>query len=119
MESFYSCASYYHTLFHEMTHATGHASRLARPGIVKFDTFGSDQYSQEELVAELGGAFLSNESGILSDVQFENSAAYLANWQAALSKDRKLIVSAASQAQKASDYVLQNKPSKAEDTLSE
>ena len=51
-----------------------------REGITQHAKFGSDRYSKEELVAELGAAFLSNEAGILDGVRFENSAAYLASW---------------------------------------
>jgi antirestriction protein ArdC len=60
--------------------------------------FGSELYSKEELIAELGAAFLSNEAGILDSVRFENSAAYLASWTEKLASDPRMIVSAASQA---------------------
>ena len=63
--TFYSPEDYYHTLFHEMTHATGHGSRLDREGVTNPVKFGSERYSKEELIAELGAAFLSNEAGIL------------------------------------------------------
>lgn len=96
---------YYHTLFHEMTHATGHCSRLAREGITEPVKFGSDRYSKEELIAELGASFLSNEAGILNEVQFQNSAAYLASWIQKLENDPRLIVSAAAQGQRASDFI--------------
>jgi antirestriction protein ArdC len=96
---------YYHTLFHEMTHATGHSTRLDREGITKPVNFGSERYSKEELIAEIGAAFLSNEAGILDGVQFDNSAAYLCNWMERLGKDPKLVVSAASQAHRASDFI--------------
>ena len=78
--TFYSQEDYYHTLFHEVTHATGHSSRLDREGVTDPVKFGSERYSKEELIAELGAAFLSNEAGILNSVQFENSAAYLNSW---------------------------------------
>jgi antirestriction protein ArdC len=70
-----------------MTHATGHGSRLDREGITQQAKFGSDRYSKEELVAELGAAFLSNEAGILDGVRFENSAAYLALWVSKFKND--------------------------------
>ena len=63
-----------------MTHASGHSSRLDREGITQQARFGSERYSREELIAELGTAFLSNEAGILNSVRFENSATYLASW---------------------------------------
>ncbi|MGB7792580.1 MAG: zincin-like metallopeptidase domain-containing protein, partial [Terrimicrobiaceae bacterium] len=68
--------------------------------------FGSELYSKEELTAELGAAFLSNEAGILDSVRFQNSAAYLASWIQKLEDDPRMIVSAASQAQKASDFIM-------------
>lgn len=104
--SFRSLEDYYQTLFHEMTHATGHQSRLNREGITQPVKFGSERYSKEELVAELGAAFLSNEAGILNQIQFDNSAAYLASWIEKLENDPRMIVSAASQAQKSADFVL-------------
>lgn len=97
---------YFQTLFHEMTHATGHGSRLDREGITQPVRFGSERYSKEELIAELGAAFLSNEAGILDQVQFDNSAAYLASWVEKLENDPRMIVSAASHAQKSADFVL-------------
>lgn len=97
---------YYATLFHEMTHATGHVSRLNREGITQPVKFGSQRYSKEELIAELGASFLSNEAGILNQVQFENSSAYLSSWIEKLQNDPRMIVSAASHAQRSADFVL-------------
>ena len=104
--TFRSQEDYFQTLFHEMTHATGHQTRLNREGITQPVKFGSERYSKEELVAELGAAFLSNEAGILNQIQFDNSAAYLASWIEKLENDPRMIVSAASQAQKSADFVL-------------
>ena len=104
--TFRSQESYYATLFHEMTHATGHVSRLNREGITQPVKFGSERYSKEELIAELGAAFLSNEAGILSQVQFENSSGYLNTWIEKLQNDPRMLVSAASQAQRSADLVL-------------
>lgn len=104
--TFRSQAGYYQTLFHEMTHATGHSSRLDREGVTQPIQFGSERYSREELIAELGSAFLSNEAGILSDVQFENSTAYLSSWIEKLENDPRMIVSAASHAQRSTDFIL-------------
>jgi len=103
--TFHSSEDYYHTLFHEMTHATGHTSRLDREGITNPIKFGSERYSKEELIAELGAAFLSNEAGILDQVRFDNSAAYLQSWIRNLEQDPTLIVSAASQAQRGFDWM--------------
>jgi antirestriction protein ArdC len=104
--TFYSTEGYYHTLFHELTHATGAGSRLNREGITNTARFGSERYSKEELIAELGAAFLSNEAGILDSVRFENSAAYLASWVQKFESDPRLIAAAASQAQRGTDLVL-------------
>jgi antirestriction protein ArdC len=97
---------YYSTLFHELTHATGHAKRLARPSFDKNHAapFGSEPYAREELVAELGAAFLCGEAGIAPDIA--NSAAYIDHWRQHLSRDARLVVTAAQQAQRAADYIL-------------
>jgi antirestriction protein ArdC len=110
LSTFRSQEDYYHTLYHEMTHATGHGSRLAREGITQQPKFGSERYSKEELVSELGAAFLSNEAGILDQVRFENSTAYLASWVKKFETDPRMIVSAASQAQRSADFVLDIEP---------
>jgi antirestriction protein ArdC len=102
--AFESQAEYYSTLFHELTHSTGHAKRLARE---RFDTpqkFGSESYSREELIAEMGSAMLCGVAGIEQST-LANSAAYLKSWIARLKADSKLVVSAASAAQKAADYI--------------
>ncbi|CAN5422398.1 zincin-like metallopeptidase domain-containing protein [soil metagenome] len=104
--TFRSQEDYYQTLFHEMTHATGHTSRLDREGITKPVKFGSELYSKEELIAELGAAFLANEAGTLNQVQFDNSAAYLSSWIQKLENDPRIVVSAASHAQRSADFVL-------------
>jgi antirestriction protein ArdC len=103
--TFRSPEDYYHVLYHEMTHATGHASRLDREGITNTIRFGSERYSKEELIAELGAAFLSNEAGILDQIRFDNSAAYLQSWIRKLKEDPTMIVSAASNAQRSFDWV--------------
>jgi antirestriction protein ArdC len=102
---FHSSEEFYSTLFHELTHSTGHPSRVGREGIENLQSFGSESYSREELVAEMGAAFLCGVTGIAPAV-LENSAAYLQCWIDRLKGDSKLLVSAASAAQKASDYIL-------------
>lgn len=97
--------AYYGTLFHELTHWTGHSTRLGRSGIVEYASFGSNSYSQEELIAEMGSAFLQAEAGIASG-QLDNSAAYINGWLKALNNDKRMVVHAASQAQKAADYII-------------
>ena len=104
-ERFEARDGYYATLFHELTHATGHSSRLDRKLDTKRAAFGSDSYTREELVAEMGASFLCGEAGIL-DSQLDQSAAYISGWLKTLRSDRKLVVTAAAQAQKAADYIL-------------
>ena len=96
---------YYNTLFHELAHATGHANRLGRKGVTETSYFGSHEYSKEELVAEMGAAFLCGHAGIENNT-LENSAAYIGGWLKALKNDKTLLVHAAAQAQKASDFIL-------------
>ena len=74
--SFLGSEEYYSTLFHELTHSTGHKSRVGRDGIEHLNTFGSESYSKEELIAEMGAAMLCGVTGI-SPAVIENSAAYL------------------------------------------
>ena len=104
---------YYGTLFHELAHSTGHESRLNRDTLSKPNVFGSEDYSKEELVAEMAAAFLCGEAGI--DVNVQHRAGYIQNWLRALKDDRKLLVSAAAKAQKASDLVLGIEPYKKEE----
>lgn len=104
--SFNSEEDYYATRFHETVHSTGHKDRCGRPGVMKFDgIFGSAQYSEEELVAEMGAAMLCGVARIDNQV-IENQAAYIQGWLKRLEDDPKLLISAAGQAQKAADYIL-------------
>ena len=98
---------YYSTLFHELTHATGHESRLKRLDTDKVAAFGGKDYSQEELVAEMGSAFLCGHCGIAERI-IDNSAAYIQGWLRRLRNDKSLVVFAAAQAQKAVDFILDN-----------
>ncbi len=102
---FESPSAYYSTLFHELTHSTGHSSRLNRPGIVGSIQFGSEKYSKEELIAEMGAAFLCGHCGIENAV-VDSSAAYIAGWLQRLRDDKRLVVHAAAAAQKAADFIL-------------
>jgi antirestriction protein ArdC len=102
--AFHSRAEHYSTMFHELTHATGHAKRLAREGFDRHVEFGSESYSREELVAEMGSAMLCGVAGI-EQATLANSAAYLKSSIARLKSDSRLVISAASAAQKASDYI--------------
>lgn len=107
-ESFGIGAEFYSTAFHEMTHSTGHKSRLAREGVMGVIQFGSNDYSNEELIAEMGSAFLCAEGGISPRV-IENQAAYIQSWLRRLRNDHKLVVLAAARAQRASDFILGRK----------
>jgi antirestriction protein ArdC len=97
--------AYYSTLFHELAHSTGHASRLSRKEIIEPGAFGSNPYGKEELVAEMAAAYICGAAGIERDT-IDNSASYLAGWIDTLKGDVKLAVQAASAAQKAADYIL-------------
>ena len=104
-ESFGDAGEYYATVFHELGHATGHKSRLNRHGLeTGIAPFGSKIYSKEELAAEFASAFLCNTAGIENTI--DNSAAYIQGWARVLRKDKKLVVQAASQGQKAANYIL-------------
>lgn len=106
-EQFKDIMEFYSTLFHEMIHSTGHKDRLGRLDVgVKFASFGSEEYSKEELIAEIGSAFLMNHVGIESAKTFKNSAAYIQSWLKVLRNDNKFIVSASSKAEKAMKYIL-------------
>jgi antirestriction protein ArdC len=101
---FHSSEEYYATAFHEMAHSTGHAKRLHRESFDNPVSFGSESYSKEELTAEMTAAMLCGIAGI-EQKTLENSAAYLKTWIARLKSDSRLLVSAASQAQKAADFI--------------
>jgi len=103
-DSFTAPGAYYSTLFHELTHWTGGPSRLDRATVRDAAGFGDASYSLEELVAEMGAGFLSGLVGIENQV-LDRSASYLANWLRVLKGDPSLIVRAASQAQKAADFL--------------
>lgn len=102
-EQFPSMAEYYSTAFHELTHSTGHSSRLDRLSRKAF--FGNEEYSKEELVAEIGAASLLNYVGIETASSFRNSAAYIQSWLRALKNDKKMIVTAAGAAGKAFELI--------------
>lgn len=97
---------FYSTLFHEMVHSTGHKTRLDRLTSEDNLHFGSETYSKEELCAELGSAMLLNQIGIETPQTFKNSAGYIQGWLQRLRNDNKFIVSAASKAEKAVNFIL-------------
>lgn len=102
---FKSQAGYYGTLFHELTHSTGHASRLNRSGVAEHCAFGSEDYGKEELIAEIGAAMLYSVCGLGEQPAIDNSAAYLRSWINTIRGDVKLIVTASNAAQRAADYI--------------
>jgi antirestriction protein ArdC len=101
-EAFRDKESYYATALHELTHWTSHKSRLER----SFDAkrFGDHGYAREELVAELGAAFLCADLGITPEIR-DDHAAYLGHWLKVLQEDKRAIFSAAAHAQRAADYL--------------
>lgn len=101
-------AHFYSTLFHELTHSTGHESRLKRN---MRNHFGSYDYSFEELVAEMGACFLASESGIVAQT-YDNTVGYIQSWMKALQNDKTLFIRAANAAQKAANYILGRKAEK-------
>lgn len=105
-EQYQNIEEFYSTLFHEMTHSTGHKVRLDREDVKDCMYFGSENYSKEELCAELGSAFLINKLGIASSKSFNNSTAYIQSWLRVLKNDKKFIISASSRAEKAVKYIL-------------
>ena len=111
-EQFRSGEDFYSVLFHELTHSTGHESRLNRKGMTgsegEWSSFGSTPYAKEELVAEMGAAFLCGQVAIVERT-LNNSASYVASWLQRLKDDRRLVVQAAAQAQKAADFILGRK----------
>ena len=105
LNTFTNSEEYYSTLFHELTHSTGHKKRLNRQGITETAPFGTPLYSKEELVAEMGAAFLCGFAEI-EQATIDNSTAYIQGWLKKLKNDKKLVIIAATQAQKAANYIL-------------
>lgn len=109
-EQFKQSEEYYSTAFHESVHSTMKTSRCNRQEDRKGKvvSFGSEEYSKEELVAEVGSAQLMNIVGIETTKSFRNSTAYIQSWLKVLRNDNKFIVSASSKAEKAVNYILGN-----------
>jgi antirestriction protein ArdC len=104
-EAFHQSDGYLSTLFHELVHSTGHATRLARTAVTDGALFGDHAYSEEELVAEMGAAFLCTHVGIANRT-IENTAAYMGSWLQVLKDDRRMVLRSAQRAQRAVDYIL-------------
>jgi antirestriction protein ArdC len=105
--------TYYSVLFHELTHWSGHERRLDRNLTGRF---GDEAYAMEELVAELGAAFLSADLGITNSPR-QDHAAYIAHWLRVLKNDKKAIFSAASKANQAADYLSGLQPDLSENEI--
>lgn len=106
IKRFDNSEEYYGTYFHELTHSTGHRSRLNREGITAKIKKGSSRYAKEELIAEMGASFLCAHADINYDEITENSAAYLQSWLKVLKEDKKFIFKSAAEASKAVDYIM-------------
>jgi antirestriction protein ArdC len=105
MSTFLSEEAYYSTLFHELIHSTGHEERIGRKGVTEKIIFGSESYSQEELIAEIGACYLKGIAGIESGPT-DNNIGYIQSWLKVFHGNKKMIVFASSHAQKAVDYIL-------------
>ncbi|HUV84108.1 MAG TPA: zincin-like metallopeptidase domain-containing protein [Methanosarcinales archaeon] len=114
-ESFISDTGYYATLFHELSHSTGHETRLNRD-LQNF--FGDHEYSVEELIAEISACFLCSDCGIDTDQVITNTTAYCQSWVSKLKDKPQMIISAASKAQKATNMIL-NQSAEKDDTAVE
>lgn len=105
ISAFESSEAYYDTLFHELIHSTGHQSRLNRVEVVNPTKFGSELYSIEELTAEIGCCFLKSHAR-MQEAATKNNAAYIGGWLKKLKSDKRFILYASAQAQRATDFIL-------------
>lgn len=99
--AFHSSAGYYGVALHELTHWTGHQSRCARD---LRGRFGTEAYAMEELVAELGAAFLSAEIGLAAEPRIDH-AQYIESWLKVLKGDKRAIFTAAAKASQAATFL--------------
>jgi len=104
-ETFKTQEGYYATQFHELIHSTGHTNRLNRRELNESRGMTTNDYAIEELTAEMGASYLKSYAGIPIE-QLDNNASYIRYWLERLKKDKKYIVHASAQAQKASDFIL-------------
>ena len=107
LEQFKTSDDYYKTMYHELIHSTGHESILNRSGITSRSAhFGSQQYSKEELIAEIGAMMLVSKTGLHPTDDVTNSQAYINGWCKHLKDNKKEVMMAASQSVKAVKYIL-------------
>lgn len=110
IEMFENVAEYYSALFHEIVHSTGIKEFLDRHDEdTKFAPFGSEDYSKEELVAEIGGLYCLSEFGIEDKCQFRNSTAYLQGWMKKIKNEPDVFMWAAGKAEQAVDFIFNRK----------
>lgn len=102
--NFKTVEGYYATLFHELSHSTGHTSRLDRKSLGQGHGFGSHEYSKEELIAEMSAAYLCGYSGITSKI--DNTAAYLQSWIKTFQDKPRMLIQAGTAAHKATNHIL-------------
>lgn len=105
-DQFPEMSEYYSTVFHELSHSTGHPSRLNRFAVNESAGFGSDSYSREELVAEISTCAILNALGLETRTSFRNNTAYVQSWLKALKNDKRMVVTAAGRAEKAARLIL-------------
>jgi len=117
-KSFATVESYYATLFHELVHSTGAEKRLGRKTLTDMVSFGTPSYAMEELVAEMGSAFLCRFSGILP-WEINNAVSYIDNWLGVFKKDKRFLITAAGQAQKAADLILNRQDNDPKDEVND
>lgn len=108
--AFKHLAEYYSTTFHELSHSTLTVARCDRKNAQGITLFGSEDYSREELVAEISAAMLCHRTGVDTAKAFRNSVAYLQSWRKALNNDPAAIVWAASRAEKAARFIMAENP---------
>ena len=111
-DRFYATDGFYHSLFHEIAHSTGHENRLNRPGVAEFDHFGSYQYSEEELVAQMTAAMLARYAGIDSTSEDMRSAAHLKSWLGRMGESPNMLYNAIDQSLRATNHLLRMKTGK-------
>lgn len=103
--TFNTSEDFYQVLLHELSHSTGHKSRLARKEVIERNEFGSEDYSSEEICADLSASMLCAVAGI-SNQTIEMSASYINGWLSVLRQDKKAIIMAAARAQASADHIL-------------
>ncbi len=115
LKTFKEPDEYYGTLFHELVHSTGHTSRLNRKEVMENPKYGSEPYSLEELVAEIGSCYLKSFTG-LDIADMSQNAAYISSWLNVLKNDKRFILKASSRSQQAVEYILNSKAVEEQET---